>query len=92
MSSRVCQARTIGHQYSIPSPRLAVEWSSAACSVMAQGLETISSVFRFKRTLRTHMPWGPKWGPGEFESYQNLFSRGDFNPILKRKKKRQHHL
>lgn len=83
MSSRVCQARTIGHQYSIPSPLRAVERRRrrAACSAMARGLETISGVFRFKGTLRTHMPWGPKWGPGEFESYQNLFSRGDFNLI-----------
>lgn len=60
MSSRVCQARTIGHQYSIASPLLAVEWGRAAISGMAQGLETISVVFRFKGTLRTRMPWGPK--------------------------------
>lgn len=71
MSSRVCQARTIGHQFSIPSPPGAAAWRRTA---LGDGLGSGNNKqrVRFKGALRTHMPRGPKWGPGELESYQNL--------------------
>lgn len=71
MSSRVCQARTIGHQDSIPSPPgHGVEKGSLLGEALGSGNN--KRRVRFKDALRTHMPRGPKWGPGELESYQNL--------------------
>lgn len=70
MSSRVCLARTIGHQYRTPLPLFAIEWGSIALPIKAGWppyLEAISNVLRFKGTLRTQMPWEPKQGPRKCE-------------------------
>ena len=86
MSSRVCQARTIGHQYSTPLPLLAIESGSRALPIKTgrpRYLEAISNVLRFKGTLRTSMPWEPKQGPRKFERCQDIFSGGNFHPYIK---------
>ena len=81
MSSRVCQARTIGHRDSIPC-----HWGPGVekGSLLGEALGSGNNKrhVRFKGALRTHMPRGPKWGPGELECIKTF---GE-DPILNRGK------
>lgn len=80
MSSRVCPARTIGHQYSIPLPLFAIEQGSTARPTQdGLSLEAISNVLRFKGTLKTQMPWAPKQGPRKLSDVK-IFQWRQFPP------------
>lgn len=74
MSSRVCQARTIGHQFSIPSP-LGPRGGAGQPWAMAGGLETMSSVSGSKVPEELRCPGDPNGVLGNWNRIKT-FQRG----------------